>query len=171
MTRRGSETSSTASNPFGNTHAALTPSRSYWQPFNDTSGGDSESESMAMTDTRFHSSARLYADASAASLYEPDHRRGGSRPSYVLHSDAGLLLDDSLQEEEDLTEQIELPPQYHSVPRRPGNASRGGRGGASRRGQETANTSTAAPSGSGEDKDEGDERQFWRSAPDDESSS
>jgi len=39
--------------------------------------------------------------------------RAPSNPTYVQHSDAGLLLDDSLENEERLA--IEVPPDYQSV--------------------------------------------------------
>ncbi|UZJ51769.1 hypothetical protein CBS101457_001089 [Exobasidium rhododendri] len=136
MARRLSETDSIVSNPFGNSHAVTTP-RNMRQPFTDYIGGggggagaETEGESLAMTDTRYQSSARMYSDLSNASPYETEQRFGSrgslprsANPTYVQHSDGGLLMDDSL-EEEDLGDHIELPPQYDAVPRRVRPASR-----------------------------------------------
>jgi len=182
MARRGSESSSIASNPFGNSHSVSNASRSHRQPFADLSGGgDSEGESLAMTDTRFHSSARLYSDNSPASLYEPDYRAFGSsrsslprtsnhNPTYLQHSDAGLLMDDTL-DEEDLGDQIELPPQYDAVPRRAAaatrpttNSSSQARNGGTEEERDLAGSGTLRSTAGGTDED-GDESQFWRSPP------
>lgn len=94
--RRNSASSST-SNPFANAHAVAPPSRGYRSSFNDR-GSEHEMESMGMT------SAASYYDS--AEQYGSQSSRGPSNPTYVQHSDAGLLLDDT----------VEVPPLYSDVP-------------------------------------------------------
>jgi len=181
--RRSSGSSST-SNPFNNSHAVNHSSaRNYRSPFRDQAGGtpEHESESMAMMDTLYGPSSRgQNTEPSAASFYDTDspytESRTLSNPTYVQHSDAGLLLDDSL--ENDQRQQIELPPQYDSVPRRAAAARR------ARDANGAAATSSTAPivatnpdpnttsdiasaSASHYDEEDGDDSKFWRSIPGD----
>lgn len=166
-TRRGSGSSSTT-NPFANTYAVSQSSRNYRTPFLDRRemDGVESVEAMAMRDINNGSSSRHDpSEASAASFYESSRP---SNPTYVQHSDAGLLLDDSLENEADVGGQIELPPQYTSVPRRAnprrGNASRSAGGGGSEGSpSQTLDVTSAARTIYTED--DGDDSKFWRSIP------
>lgn len=164
-TRRGSGSSS-VTNPFTNAPAASQSSRSYRPPFLDRRDTDCVEavEAMAMRDINNGSSSRLdSSEVSAASFYESSRP---TNPTYVQHRDAGLLLDDSLENEEDVGGKIELPPQYTSVPRRAnprrGNASRGGGESESSPSQTLDVTSAARAEYTDED---GDDSKFWRSIP------
>jgi hypothetical protein len=179
---RRSSGSSNTSNPFNNSHAVSHSARNYRSPFRDHAAGtpEHERESMAMMDTLYGTSSRgQTSEPSAASFYDADPQYTGSRtpsnPTYVQHSDAGLLLDDSLENSEG--QQIELPPQYDSVPRRAAAARRAAR--EANRGatssaavtnttQEPNTTSDiASASPSHYDDEDGDDSKFWRSIPED----
>lgn len=111
MIRRCSgSNSSIVSNPFANSHAlaSRTSLRSQRQQSQDRSRGrpsTSGIESLPSLDlSRYQSTPASY-----------DSRP--TNPTFVQHSDAGLLMDDSL-DDADENGQIELPPQYSSVPMR-----------------------------------------------------
>lgn len=120
-----------------------------------SSNGDHRNEGHSNNGGR--SSLRHSIGADAASSTNRDSRA----PTQILqHSDAGLLMDDSLDDEE-LMGRIELPPSYHQISR-PGNRDVPRPRSGDREGQNSQEVLTrAGGNGNNTQNQQEDEREFW----------
>lgn len=160
MIRQGSDASfqdpfSTGPNSSARSYAPLMGSQTGAESVRSNSaGGASQGQSAPYPASHRGSSWSNRSDAT----FERPQRRA---PDIVQHSDAGLLMDDSLENEEVL-DQIELPPQYHQLPppartRQQSTQELDVSTGSSLQG------SVSSPVENGEEAE--DESAFWRSPP------
>lgn len=165
-----------------------------YQMTRDASEGSSATGTMPISSRALRQSAYARGSSgsnSLANVSASSARRSAGR-DIVQHSDAGLLMDDSL-EDEDALGRIELPPQYHQLPSARAREARTGSGGSAAAspmsprsrannvdlvdlradgdlGQQSARTVTdeqrtrTSGDAAGEQEEE-DESEFWRSPP------